>query len=432
MKIKGLTRALSLLAMTSLAAIVAVSAQQTRPGQQPPIFRSTTDYVTTDVIVRDKTGRFLPDLTQQDFEVFEDGVRQTVSHFVQVIGGRAVVETAPPPPRREGLILPPSKPPTEAGRIFIIFIDDLHLQPLDSIKARKVLEQIRDTVIHDGDLVGIVSSGFSSISFDLSPDYRRARFNEAIEKTMGSGMTPREIINASQSVDGPTGLRASVFTAFRTAYEILDQAEKVQNRRKAFIYVSSGYDFNPFTNSRYKNFMEFFTDPNTSDPSKPDNRLDPLTTGVNANGTLFRNPFETGHMTFAETDLIAAIAELTRRASRANVTFYTVDPRGLIAGPDMSMPITWSEYEKYVSTSISSLRVLGDETGGFCICQTNDFKTGLQRIDNEMSDYYLIGYTSTNPDPMRRTRRIEIKVKREDAVDLIYKPQYTLDASKGR
>ena len=75
--------------------------------------------------------------------------------------------------------------------------------------------------------------------------------------------------------------------------------------------------------------------------------------------------------------------------------------------------------------SISSLKVLADETGGFAIVNTNDFKKGIQRIDNEMSDYYILGYTSSNPDPLKVTRKLEIKVKRDGAV-VTYPPVYRI------
>ena len=56
-----------------------------------------------------------------------------------------------------------------------------------------------------------------------------------------------------------------------------------------------------------------------------------------------------------------------------------------------------------MNNTIDSLKVLGDETGGFCICNTNDFKRDLQRIDNETSDYYLHRLTTSNPDPLKST-----------------------------
>lgn len=402
-----------------LATTVVYAQQTTKPNPQTPVFRTSTDYVSTDVVVRDTSGKFVSDLSATDFDVLEDGVPQKISNFVAVIGGRALTEVGPTAaPVSEGLILPSARPPSDvSGRIFIIFIDDMHLQALDSPRAKAVLEMVRDTILHDGDLVGMVSTGYSSIATDISYDYNRARFNEAIKKLMGSGMTPEDIIKASQTSEGPAGLRYNAQTAFSTAYDILKQAAKVTNRRKAFIYVSSGYDFNPFKDSRYQEMQEKYAVPEGAPGYEP--------TGT-ANDISFRNPFETNGQQFAEADLIAQIAELTREARRSNVTFYAVDPRGLIAGQDINQTISSEEWRRFVDTSLSSLRVLSDETGGFCICNTNEFKKNLQKIDNEMSDYYIIGYTSTNPDPLKIRRRIEITVKRPGLEKPIYKDQYTI------
>jgi VWFA-related protein len=410
----------------ALLATTLVTAQQT----QRPTFRSTTDVVTTEVIVRDSSGKFVPDLTINDFEVFEDGVPQKLTNFVVSIGGRIMQDIAPTAPvRREGLVLPPTRPATDqSGRIFIIFIDDMHLQASDSIKARQVLKQIRDTVIHDGDLIAIVSTGYSSIEVDLTYDYKRKRFDESIAKVMGSGMSPTEIINASQTSEGPAGLRHNAFVAFSTAYDMLAQVEKIPNRRKAFIYVSAGYDFNPFTQSRYKAMQDLYS----TSSVRTNEQVDPGTTG-SANNNMsvddmarYRNPFDSGSQQFAESDLIAALAELTRTARRSNVTFYTVDPRGLIAGSNISDNLSADEFWKFVENSVSSLKVLGDETGGFCICNTNDFKKGLQKIDNEMSDYYMVGYVSSNPDPLKVRRNIEIRVKRPGTQKPLYRESYTI------
>ena len=317
------------IALPMLAAAL-VSAQQT----QRPVFRATTDAVTTDVTVRDKTGKFIPDLTIKDFELYEDGVLQNLSYFVVSIGGRILTEIAPTvaAPVSEGLILPPQKAVTDqSGRIFIIFIDDMHLQPLDSIKAKEVLKQIRDTLIHDGDLVALVSTGFSSIATELSYDYKRARFNEAINKTMGSGMTVQEIISANQTQEGPAGLRHNAYVAFSTAYDTLAQVEKIKNRRKAFIYVSSGYDFNPFTNARFKAMQDMYGQTASGD------------TGGNTSNELsaadvnrFRNPFENNGQQFADSDLVAALAELP--AHEPEPDCCGTEPQGTVSVPALNKP----------------------------------------------------------------------------------------------
>jgi VWFA-related protein len=65
------------------AAVVAASSQGTPPQQPtPPTFRSPVVAVPVDVrVIDNKTGKPVTDLKQQDFTVFEDGVRQEVRLF---------------------------------------------------------------------------------------------------------------------------------------------------------------------------------------------------------------------------------------------------------------------------------------------------------------------------------------------------------------
>ena len=426
---KDLTRPIFLgLAMLTAATMLSAQSQPIpiKKPQQTPTYRSATDVVSSDVVVRDERGNFIPGLTIKDFEVYEDGVRQKITTFAATAGGRVMTEVLPVDETvREGLVLPKTSRVVETpGRIFIIFIDDLHLQALDSPMIKQVLKQIRDNLLHENDMVGLVSSGYSSIAFDVSPDPKHLRFNQAIDKVMGAAMSYHEIINTAQTAEGPSGLRANAFTAFKVAYEILDQAEKVTNRRKAFIYVTNGYDFNPLADSRYKAIQELIATPIAEEKMGAANERDPIS-GAAAAPRAFMNPFERGHLQFSESELNVALGELVRRARRANVTFYPVDPRGLIAGTPAGVQLTTDEWFKFVNTSLSSMDVLAAETGGKCICRTNDFKKGIQLIDNDMSDYYMLGYESNNPDPMKIRRRIEIKILRPGA-SAVYKDFYMI------
>ena len=49
---------------------------------------------------------------------------------------------------------------------------------------------------------------------------------------------------------------------------------------------------------------------------------------------------------------------------------------------------------------------------GSAVVNENDFEAAMKRIDAETSDYYVLGYYSTNPDPTKRVRRIEVEVDR--------------------
>jgi VWFA-related protein len=127
-----------------------------------------------------------------------------------------------------------------------------------------------------------------------------------------------------------------------------------------------------------------------------------------------RRPDQSGRQ-FADTDLAIELAELTRAANRANATIYTIDPRGLVAGQDLDEEVDPHEWDVYVRKTQDSLRTLAELTGGIAVVNQNDFDKALRRIDAETSDYYVLGYYSTNPDPLRRNRKLEVKVKRQNA-----------------
>ena len=391
---------------------------------QKPTFRVTVDLVTNDVIARDSKGQFVADLSKEDFELLEDGVPQEIASLVLVHGGRVSNLALPPPAAPpEGIILPPARPSNDAsGRIFILFIDDLHLDFKNTARVRDLLKKIKGTLIHQGDMFGIVSSGTSSIAIDLTYDLKR--IDEALKKVMGGALKPTDIIQGPEGQEGPTEVRYRAHVAFASAADLLDNLSKVHNRRKALIYVSNGYDFNPFEKSRsgQAEFFEnrFGTQANTSSANTSGE------TGENQQQTSNDNtdPSRSGNK-FADADLVRELADLTRAANRANATIYTIDPRGLVGMPDLDDNVDPVEFQEYLSNSINSLRVLAEQTGGIAVVNQNDFDKALKRIDAETSDYYMIGYYSTNPDPLKRTRQIDVKVKRKD-VDVWARKSYSI------
>ena len=69
---------------------------------------------------RDDGGQFVVDLKKDEFEVFEDGVKQEIATFTLVHGGRVLNQLLPPPPPPQEGIPPPPRPPNDtAGRILL-------------------------------------------------------------------------------------------------------------------------------------------------------------------------------------------------------------------------------------------------------------------------------------------------------------------------
>ena len=202
------------------APIVGAAARPGRPRirtQARDVFRSSVDLVTTDVIVRDNAGQFVADLKKDEFEVFEDGVKQEVVSFMLTHGGRTINVAAPPPPPVAGRHHPAAARPTNdaSGRIFLIFVDDLHLDFRNTGRIRELFKKIAKELIHEGDMFGIVSTGPSSISIDMT--YDRKRLDEAINKISGAGLKPKEIIEA------PRGRAGAARSALPRARGVLDR-----------------------------------------------------------------------------------------------------------------------------------------------------------------------------------------------------------------
>lgn len=383
-------------------AVVGLVAGQATPPPVQPTFRSGVMAVTTDAIARDKDGRFVSTLTKDDFVVLEDDVPQTITSFSLVHGGRTFNLLAPqaaaaPQAAPEGIVLPTTRRPVQdvAGRVLFIFVDDVHFEPEYTPHVRKLIEEIGANLLHDGDLVAMLSSGPSSIQTGLT--YDRKLVVASASKIRGSGLTAMEIFRNLETSQGPVDVRNRAQMAFFTAYNLLADLEQVPNKRKALLYISTGYDFDPFAAGR-----------NSSDRIMGGRFSDPIRfLQQDKDNPYFRLPGSN-----ADIDLYAYMRELTLAANRANVSIFSIDPRGLAGVVDAGQYIDQSEWRTYLQKTQSTLRFMSETTGGFAVVNVNDFASEFKRIDAETSDYYMIGYSSTNPDPTRRVRRIDVKVSK--------------------
>ena len=394
------------LALLVLAALVArpAASRQDQPPQTPqPTFRGGVELMTLDVVPRTPKGQFVSDLRADEFQVLEDGVPQQVASLVMVSGGRVFNVAEPPAPPEHGLpdgiILPTARPRADtSGRIFVIIADDLHFTSLETPLVRQLLRKTLATLLHDGDLVAMFSTGPSSVEISLT--YDRALIDAAVSKIAGRGMTYRDIMDSKDGSQGPQGLRYNAHVAFRTAYNLLGDLERTRNRRKALILVSTGYDFDPFPGGRAGTDQVFGGRYGTPwvDPQNGDRFL----------------ALEQSNNRFADADLASELAAVTGIANRVNATIYALDPRGVAGTTSLSDNVDITEMRTHIAKTQSSLRTLAEATGGFAVVNDNTYVDALKRIDAETSDYYIVGYYPTQTDSTRRNRQVEVKTTRPD------------------
>jgi hypothetical protein len=106
--------------------------------------------------------------------------------------------------------------------------------------------------------------------------------------------------------------------------------------------------------------------------------------------------------------------DILDEANYANVSFYPIDPRGLPAvdnpiGPEAPPPLLVDQ--AMLKHRIETMRTMAENTDGLAVVNNNDLDRGMQRISDDLTSYYLLGYSSSNSKLDGRFRSIKVRVK---------------------
>jgi hypothetical protein len=121
----------------------------------------------------------------------------------------------------------------------------------------------------------------------------------------------------------------------------------------------------------------------------------------------------------AQLDNQQAYRDLIDDANRNNASFYAVDPGGLRVDLPRSPIVRPGDLGM---RHVETLQALAENTDGRAIVHTNDIAGALQRVVDDLSGYYLLGYYSTNAKSDGTYRSISVKVNR---------PGFEIRARKG-
>jgi VWFA-related protein len=395
-------------AVAFIAAVAAgLMASQPR-AQQRPVFRSNLNVVSVDVIVRDRSGAIARDLTAADFEIREDGRPQQVASFsFQEITGKTLpaLETAdlladvearmadgagrslaPAAPKAE-----PAAPPAPltsgmvAGRRLIALVFDVSsMQPEDAQRAVDSARKYVDEKMSAADLVAVATVGsMLSVLTDFTSDRGKVAnalgtlaFTDGTATEAPAAATAAVDEAAAAAAEEATSTEAAELDMFNNdvrlrALKTLAEALAPIEQKKAILYFSAGMQ-----------------------RSGQDNQVE-LRSAINA-------------------------------AVRANVVIYPIDTRGLQAvvpggdarqasgrGSSLFSGRGVQQQFAQLSSSQDTLTTLAGDTGGRAFTDSNNFGDAFARVQRDLSAYYLLGYSSTNPAKDGRFRRIQVRVKRD-------------------
>ncbi len=157
---------------------------------EPALFKARVNLVVVPVVVRDRYGKAVGNLKQEDFQLFDKGKPQYIARFSMEKAAGHVIKTSTKPAPAIGGIQDPSPPADLPDRFVAYLFDDIHTQFGDLARSRdaamKHLEKMAAT-----DRAAIYTTS-GQVSQDFTDD--RNLLHEALAK-----LRPRPITGQGQN-----------------------------------------------------------------------------------------------------------------------------------------------------------------------------------------------------------------------------------------
>lgn len=321
-------------------------------------FRVDTELVTAEVTVLDKKGNPVRNLKEADFQLFEDGRQQEIASFAEV--------TEDPHQPLPTSLADIDDGGSNQGKVVLILFDDSNIAASDLKITRDSAEKFVKDHMKPQDLFAVATYGLSlRILQSFTPD--TSKIVEAIRRPAQGAPGMR---GGGSGIPGTQASDIQATSLLRSLSLLSASVEPVKSRKTVLIY--SG-DFAVKTNIQ-REYMK----------------------------TL-------------------------ESARRADLVYYTVDTKGLSGATGGGPLIDNATGETTGSASSRTnpntvgfgsllnqsagdvLRSLANETGGFAIFDTSEFSDRLDRVDQEIGNYYVLGFQSNNPRLDGKFRKLEIK-----------------------
>jgi len=408
------------------------------PARQQRL-RSRVESVLVDVYPT-RDGRAVSDLTASDFELLEDGLPQHVE-FVERI---AVRQPGAQGERAEVTTVSASNDAAAdpRSRLFVVYLDTYHTPQDRRPDGGQLTKQTANVDVQAGNApaasAGLVSNALSGLLFRLiGPDdlvglytpempvgaitftrgvrsvddflrkapWQRlgtADYDLEPRERMWRGCYPKreqdwmvfEMIARRRQAAALDGLR-----------NLVTHIQNLREGRTAVLVVSAGWNL-------YRRNERLAAPVDGRVPSQSGITVSQLgkPTMGSTNPDQQVTACDQDRQALADLDLARDFKLILQDANRANVTFYPIDPAGprALAGSAAGWALNAGQPE--------TLRTMATATDGIAIVDTTDLDARLRRIVDDLSSYYLLGYTPANTRHDGKLREITVRVKRAGVV----------------
>ena len=393
--------------------------------------------VNLDVFVRDRDGRPVTGLSEEDFRLRQDGTVRNLSHFAayteeliaEIMAAReeqAATGLLPGPPGDDSAAAPV---PGQVGRLadhvqpvhIVLYVDNENIRPFD---RNRVLAQVRrfvSEVMQPHVQVMVISVQRSPIIVQPFTD------------------DPRAVKDALRGLTRVYGARTDVD---RNRGRIIHDMQSLMESAP-----SQGLRNDPVAAMDLQDKIRFYADEISQELNYSVNSLrEVLTTLAGLPGRRVLVHISSGLPAVPARDLINWYGDLYQRsstlpmlarfnrrqvynalASSANaqgVTFYTIDASGLAGAGSAS-----AEHSRPIDPMIASINVINyqepllvmaEKTGGRAIIDSNDITSLLEEMRDDLFTYYSLGYTlsSSGSDTVHR---IDVELPGHPEYKLVYR-----------
>ncbi len=385
--------------MKPLAFFVTVLLVAQSPPPPAPMFSTTAKVVIVNVTVSSRDGKPVENLTKADFLVFEDGKPQPLRSCdferldAQPLAAQTPTSAPPAPKQRPAAGTPAENANVQDHRLIVLLFDFSAMRPSEQIRAVNAAIQFLDEKMTPNDLVSIMTFGTS--------------------------------LRTVQDFTGDRDLLVSRIKSFHIgdSSELASMADTGPDAEdQSGLYIADETEFNIFNTDRKLAALEDAARGLSRYPEKK--ALVYFSSGVEKTGV----------------DNQSQLRATTNTAVRANVAFYPIDVRGLMAmapGGDASQAGALGS-KLYSGAGQRSARdsfqnqqetldTLAADTGGKALLDSNDLTLGITQVQKDIRSYYTLTYASTNAAEDGHYRRIQVRLAPKFAslkAKLEYRPGY--------
>jgi VWFA-related protein len=416
--------------LISAALILVAAAPPARPQQQPAV-KTNVDEVLLDLIVRDKKGKPVTDLKPDEITVTDNGVRQTIISFRQVRGSEAISATGaatPLDPLRQVRLVTLAFEPLAAP-------DQRKLArtaAIDLVKGDQGINVFYSVVVIDTRLLvlqkftndrpalttaierateGVSAARLTSESDAIIAELKRNLNGQTVN---GADQDVNLLAAASQTAAQPPGngpdagaaavqakLASVMLDMLRmdaaaqsqgtrlsvSALKALVDGLRQMPGRKSVMYFTSGMYLTPELDAPFRNLIG----------------------AANRDNVTFYSVDVRGVMTSSQN--AGAMRQLNSGAKSSNIT---TSPGAVVTKDQMNASDT---IETAARANVDlALRDLAESTGGFLIGDSNDLRQPLRQVNEEISSYYELSYNPGIESYDGGFRKLSVSANRKDLV----------------